>query len=186
MLPRRYQAIPSLADDAAWLRVSPWPVCSRVASACTRTRPPLDEANEIRLDAFVELTAHRARSVICLSVDPRSGSAAKPVRSEPFARAQDPEAELFDAVSRMGEAYPGSRCEHGDIAGDGAIRHPRGPDRAGIFVTLGAVNLSSDDQRADLLARVSTGALTGELRRFAYRRQGTTWQLSSNSLLMQE
>ena len=70
-----------------------------VASACTRTRPPLDDANEIRLDAIVELTAHRARSVISqFSVDPRTGSAAKPIRSETVRTNQDPEAELFGAV----------------------------------------------------------------------------------------
>lgn len=152
-----------------------------MANACARSRPPLDDANEIRLDAIVELTAPHATSAICFSVDPRSGPYGSPIVQEPFAHLRDPEPELFQAVSRIGPAYPGSRCVRAD-----SIVHPGGSDRRGAFVSLGAVNLSPDGHRGALLAHVSVGFMSGELRRLTYRREGTGWRASSNILVSQE
>jgi hypothetical protein len=157
-----------------------------MTGGCAPSRTFLGDADEIRLDAVVELTAAHATRAICLSVDPRSGDSGSVNAGGAFSGSLDPEPALFQAVSRMGPAYPGSRCEDGDVAGDGAIRHPGGSERSAVVVTLGAVGLSADRRHAELRAVVSTGALTGEWRHLDYRREGLTWRLSGNTLLSQE
>lgn len=157
-----------------------------MTAGCSPSRAVLGDADEIRLHAIVELTAVHATRALCLSVDPRSGDSGSINAGGAFAGSWDPEPALFQAVSRIGPVLPGSRCEHGNVADDGAIRHPGGSDRPAIFVTLGAIGLSADGRHAALRAAVSTGALTGEWRHLDYRREGETWRLSGNTLLSQE
>lgn len=170
---------PTLGSDRM-KRGCRWALLLALASACSGRRPVLDDADQVRLDAVVEATSSRSRAAVCLAVDPRVGDAAAGDATA-FDQAQDPRGQFLQAVSRMGHVYPESRCSKGST-----VVHPGGAERPGVIVTLGAVEIAADRQRAHLRVTTWPGELQGEVRLLRYRKVGQLWSLEGNTLLMQE
>jgi hypothetical protein len=126
-------------------------------SACARGGgPTLGDADQVRLDALVEATAGFSTAAVCLDVDPRD-SPEGTLGGDPFERAEDPAGPFWVAASRIGHIYPQSRCSRGQSAQGLVPVHPEGSERPGIFVTLGAVSLSSPPMVRALICRSARG-----------------------------
>jgi hypothetical protein len=145
----------------------------------------LVDADQVRLDAVVESTAGFSTAAVCLSIDPRTIiGVATDVRA--FDQAQDPTGAFWAATSRMGHIYPQSRCSKGASAQGLAPVHPESGARPGVFVTLGAVGLSSDGKQAHVQVITWPGELLTEVHLLRYRKAGADWQLVHRDLTMQE
>jgi hypothetical protein len=157
-----------------------------LAAACAgNSRPTLSDADQVRLDAFVEVTAPWSTAAVCLAVDARTIPGAN-TDAGTVDQAQDPTGTFWVAVSQVGHVYPESRCSRGPSAQGLAPIHPEGKARRGVFVALGPVGLSPDGRRAVVRVLTWPGEMQTEIHVLRYRKSASEWKLEQRTLAMQE